>query len=134
MPVRSPFEPDNRLGEHDLRSHQPGLLAGALHQQAALDTVGEPRVVADQWARAGLPAGDLLLEHDRLQALGSRIHRRRQTRRAGAHDRQVAGLDLVLDADAERTGQLRHAGVDHRAAVVAEYGRHLLATQAGLLE
>src|SRR5437588_721673 len=67
--IGSPFEPDRLLREHDVRSHQPRLLAGSLHQNAPVDPVGESGIVPDQWAGAGLAARDPLFEQHRLEPL-----------------------------------------------------------------
>ena len=59
--VAALFERDRLLRKDDVRSHQPRLLAGSLHEKAAVDAVGKPGIVPDQRARAGLPAGDRLV-------------------------------------------------------------------------
>ena len=80
------------LGEHEVCAEQPRLLAGAVGELVAADPPGEARDVAEPRARARLAAGDLALEHDRVEPLGGRVDRGREPGRAGADDRDVVGL------------------------------------------
>ncbi len=53
------------------------------------DPAREPRIVADQRRRAGLPADRLLLDHERGQPLGGRVDGRRQSAGTGSDHHDV---------------------------------------------
>ena len=128
------FECDRLLREDDVRSHQPRLLARALHQNAAVDAVRKPGIVPDQRARAGLPAGDLLLEQHRVEPLGGRVDRRGETGRPGSDDRDLAGVDVVRHVDADRAGEIGQARVDDGLPVVADHHRQTARVEPGLVQ
>ena len=122
-----------------------GLRPRPLRQPHPGDAAGEPEVVADHRARAGLAADGLGLEHDRAEALAGRVDRGGQAGRPGADHRDVD--DALDDGLARRAvhhlGHLAHRrgherrpvrARDHRlarlAAGLGQLGEHLAADVA----
>ena len=113
---------DDLAAERELDAENPCLLVGALGELGAGDPAGEAEVVADQRARARLPADRLALEHQRAQALRRRVHRGREPGRSRADDHQVE-VRVVdgLGVDAEGNDDLLVARVDeHRPVTHAD--------------
>ena len=73
---------------------------------------GKPGIVPDQRARAGLTAGDRLLEHHRVQTLGGGVDGRSQARRSRTDDGDLARLDVIRDVDTDGAGEIGQARID----------------------
>ena len=113
----------------DAGAQPAGLQGGAVGQLAAREPVGEPDVVLDQRARAGLAAGGDRVERHGVEALGGPVHGRGQPGRAAAHDDEVERVaGRCLEGQAEVFGQL--AGGDTRQRDVGEHDRRDVAGAA----
>ena len=77
-----------------------------LGEFAAGEAGGEPEIVLDAHAAAGLSARRRPLENDGVEAFRGAVDRRRQPRRAGADDGQVVDRALERLADARAVRQL----------------------------
>ena len=72
--------------------------------------VGKAQIVLDLRARSRLPSGHRGLDHQNVQPFRGRVHRRRQTRRSGAHDDHIAHLRLIDGAvQSQAIRQLRES-------------------------
>jgi hypothetical protein len=82
-------QPDRLAGVREPRAEHPRLLVRALRELGARNAPREAEVVADERAGAGLAADRLAFDHEHVEPLGCRVHRRREPRRSGSHDDQV---------------------------------------------
>ena len=99
--------PDHPAGVREARAEHPRLLVGPLGELGARDAPREAEVVADQRARPGLPADRLALEHERVEPLGCRVHRRREARRPGADDGEVDDAGRAATCRGRTRGRAR---------------------------
>ena len=108
------------MHEHEVGSERQCLLVCLLGEPAAADPLGEAQVVADQRARSRLPTDAAFVDNENSQPFGGAVHRRRQARRAGAHDGDVERALLELRGC---TCSLRDLGV-RRVGQDAAVGKH----------
>ena len=108
-----------------MRAEYPGLLARSPGELVPADAVREAGIVPDHRAAARLAAGDGLLEHDRLQALGGGVDGGGQARRSRPDDDDVAFVYVVVGAAADGLDDLRGRRLDHRVVVVPDHDREV---------
>src|SRR5205823_14401385 len=77
------------LKGEQLGAEAAGLIGRAPREIGAAQACWEPEIVFDQARLAGLPAGRLALDHDRLQPLRRSVHRGGKPGWAAAHDHEV---------------------------------------------
>ena len=111
------------LGEHHVRPEDPGLFAGPAGEVVPADAVREAGVVPDHGAAAGLAAGDRLLQHDRLQALGRGVDSGREASRPGPDDGDIALADAGVGGPADRLDDPGWRRLHHRVAVMPDHDR-----------
>jgi hypothetical protein len=111
------LEGDDVAGGDHLDAEPGRLPPGPLGQLAAADAVGEPEVVLDAAALAGLPAGRLALDEHRPQPLGGAVDGGAQPGRAAAHHDQVVELLAGVDVQPDDRGQLGVRGRHQRPPV-----------------
>ena len=108
--AHEPFGPASQLDRAvEAREHcveAARLQRGLARQLGARDARGEPEVVLDPRAGAGLPAGCPGLGHEGPQPLGPAVHGGRQPRGAAPEHDQVEPLPVDLRAQAEVAGDL----------------------------
>ena len=115
--VASPRRCGRSAGDEDLGAEAPRLLERADRERFSGHTGGEAEVVLDLRRRAGLAAGCLALDHDRLEALGGAVHGRGQPGGAGADDHGVVLRCLGLGLDLEQLRDTAELGPHHCLAV-----------------
>ena len=128
------LEGNHLLGEDDVGTHQPRLLAGSLHEIAPVDAVGKPRVVADERARPRLATRDRLLEEHGIEALGRGVHGGGQPGRTCSHDGELTCVDVVVDPDADHASEIWQARVHGDLPVVADHDGQPRAVDTCLVE
>ena len=103
----------------DLRpgAEEPRLLVGALGELPASEPAGKAEVVADQGARARLPADAAAVEHGRPEPLRGPVDRRAQAGRARPDDDEVGVVCLELDREPAGQRELGRRRVDEDGAV-----------------
>ena len=84
---RLDLDADQELGAETTR-----LLVSARGQLGTADTIGEPGIVLDPRACAGLPAGRVPLAYQRTKPLRRRIYSGGEARRPGTDDHRVVEL------------------------------------------
>ena len=128
------LQADGGLREHQVRAEHPGLLARLAGELMPADAMREARVIADHRAASGLPAGNGLLDHHRLQAFGCGIDGGGQARRSRSHDDDIARADVGADAPAGRLDNLGERRLGQRVVVVADHDRQPRCVQAVVLQ
>ena len=98
-------DPGDGARHQDLGAEAARLLQRAAGQLVARDAVRKAEVVLDPRRGAGLAARRLALDHQRAQALGGAVHRRRQPRRPAADDDGVVLRQARPGLQAELLGQ-----------------------------
>ncbi len=121
----------DRAGVREPRPEHPRLLVGALGELGARDAPRESEVVADQRARARLSADRLALEHERVESLGCRVHRRGQAGGPRPDDGEIDDAVGQRGLEAVGAGELRVVGIDEHAAVGRAHERHARVLDAG---
>ena len=87
------------------------------------DAVREAGIVPDHRAVTRLAAGNGLLKHHGLQALGGCVDRGRQPGRPDSDDNDITLCDIAEDGSAGRLDDLSRRRPYHRVAVVADQDR-----------
>ena len=129
----------DRAGDEDLGPEPVRLLERPLRELVPGDARREAEIVLDPRGRAGLSAGRLALDHDRLEALGRSVHGRGQPRGAGADDHGVVLRCVRLGLDLEHLGHPAQLRAHHRLPVddpesgVVALGRQVTPPLRGLL-
>jgi hypothetical protein len=99
------------------------------------DAGGEPEVVLDLRARAGLAAWPLGIEHDDAEPFRGGVHGGGKAGRTGADDRDVdAAAVESFGAEADRVGQGADRGRAQHLACVGDGHRQLILRDAEALE
>jgi hypothetical protein len=111
------------LGEHEVRTEYPGLLARPAGELMPADAVREARVVPDHRAVARPAAGNGFLQHDRLEALGGGIDSGGEAGWPRPDNDDVALGDVAAGAPADRLDNLGRGRLNQRVAVVADHDR-----------
>jgi hypothetical protein len=106
----------NRARHEDLGAEPSRLLQRPARKLVPGHARREAEVVLDSGGGAGLAAGRLPLDDDRLQPLRRSVHRGGQSRRARADDHGVVLRDRGLGAKAEQLGHAAGLGPDHGLA------------------
>ena len=105
------------LRREDLGAEPARLGQRAPRQVAAGQAGREAEVVLDPARRAGLAAGRLALDQQRLEPLARPVDRRRQPGRPGSHDDEVVERQRRVRREADRLGQLAGRRVAQHPAV-----------------
>ena len=108
----------DQLGAEALR-----LATGQPCQLGAADALREAEEVLDQRGVRRLSARDVAVEDDGRQAVGGGVHGRRQTRGAGADDRQVVVVARRSGRDRPCGGKTRGGGAGVNGVTVDHHGQ-----------
>ena len=106
--LRSHVEPRGAFRDHDLRAELLRLRVRAAGELLARNAGRETEIVLDPRARAGLAARRVRLQDQHVQPFRRAVDRRREPRRPGADDDDVADVRLV-DRVVEARGSRRSA-------------------------
>ncbi len=117
-----------------LGAEPPRLVGRAAREVRAAEAGGKAEVVLDPARLAGLTAGRLALDHDRLQALRGAVDGRGETGGAAADDDEVVVVLRRRAGDAEALGELEHGWALEHGAVLEQHDGQALGADAGDLQ
>ena len=94
-------QPHRRPRDHELSAELLRLDEGVAREEMPRDSRGEPEIVLDAGARAGLAARRVRLDDEHVEALGGRVDGGREAGGTGPDDDEVADDLLVHLVQAE---------------------------------